>query len=320
MTGATIVQPPPDAGQACLFKAALTIDGSRRITIDGLKVKASPTDPCSGGVFIRGGSADVRLRQTEIEGGNQCVSIAQNSQVSLAGVTGRDASWAAVGVFDGSSVHIEDSLFEGSSEPGWHEGIAAIKGTAVVHGTVIRNMQIGLNADSGGIIDLGNFADYYPTSGPSDVVVESPAGTNFYGVSVSGGAAFHAGVKLRITTPGQWWGGESGGVRVSGSSSFDAWGTLEIIDSHGQGVFVGGSSFANVPGVVVTGADHGGLVVVNGSSANLDAWNIPTTPITGSGGPDLFCDATSVIAGGDRAPASTRQCDHVVGGGFVPLP
>jgi hypothetical protein len=319
-TGATLVQPLVDPGQPCLAKAPLTIDASRSITIDGLKVQASITDSCSFGVFVRGGSADVRLRNTVIEGGSTGVTISQKSQVSLAGVTGRDSSWAAVGVFDGCSAYIEDSLFESSTGSGWHEGIVAIKGVAVVHGTRIRNMQVGLDAGSGGIIDLGNFTDYYPASGPSDVVVESPAGSNFYGVSVSGGSSFNVNVKLRVTTPGQWWGGDTGGVKVSDASSFNAAGSLEISGSHGQGVVVTNNSFANVPGATITGTGHAGLVVVNNSSANLDAWNIPLTPITGSGASDLFCDATSLITGADKAPDSTRQCDHVVGGSSVPLP
>jgi hypothetical protein len=319
-TGATLVQPPGDAGQPYVFKAALTIDASRSITIDGLKVLASPTDAYSGGVFVRGGSADVRLRNTTIGGGNQCVSIAQNSQVSLAGVTARDSSWAAVGVWDGSAVRIEDSLFEGSTSPGWHEGIVANNSVAVVHGTRIRNMQVGMDAGAGGIIDLGNFTDYYPNSGPSDVVIENSAGTNFYGVSVSGGSSFNVSVKLRVTNPGQWWGGDTGGVKVSDASSFSAAGNLEVSGSYGQGVVVTNNSFANLAGATITGTAHAGLVVINNSSANLDVWNIALTPITGSGAPDLFCDVTSLITGADKAPGSTRQCDHLVGGSSVPLP
>jgi len=80
------------------------------------------------------------------------------------------------------------------------------------------------------------------------------------------------------------------------------------------------NSFANVPGATIAGAAHAGLVVINNSSANLDAWNVPLTPITGSSAPDLFCDSTSLITGADKASGSTRQCDHLVGGSSVPLP
>lgn len=319
-TGASLVRPIGNSQGSCLFKAALTIEASRRVTIDGLRVQASDTGYCSGGVFVRSGSADVRLRNLTVEGGNQGISIAENSQVSLAGVTGRDSSWAAVAVFDGSSLHIEDSLFDGSTGPGWHEGIVAIKGVATLHGTRISNMQVGLDAQLGGIIDLSEFGTYSPAGGPTDVVVESPAGTGFWGVSVGGGSSFNAGVKLRITTPGQAWGGDTAGVKVSDASSFTALGNLEISASQGQGVVVTNNSFANLPGAIISGTGHSGLVVINNSSANLDAFNVPLTPITGSGTPDLFCDATSLITGVDKAPGSTRQCDHVVGGSFGPLP
>ncbi len=63
--------------------------------------------------------------------------------------------------------------------------------------------------------------------------------------------------------------------------------------------------------------DH---VVINNSSANLDQWYVPSTPITGSAGSDLFCDATSLITGGNKAPTSTRQCANVLGGATEPLP
>jgi hypothetical protein len=321
-SGATLAQPPGDAGPPPYsLKATLTIDASRSITIDGLNVLASPTDPNSVGVFVRGGSADVRLRNTAIEGGNQCVSITQNSHVSLAAVTGRDPSWAAVGVYDGSAVYIESSLFESSSGQGWREGIAAIKGVAIVHGTRIRNMQVGMDVRSGGIIDLSNHGDYSPAAGQSDVVVESPAGTNFNGITVGGGSSFTIdNVRLRITHPGQSWGGDTGGVKVSDASSFNAAGNLEVVGSYGQGIVVTNNSSANVPGATVTGTGHAGLVVINNSSANLDAGNIALTPITGSIAPDLFCDSTSLITGADKAPSSTRQCDHLVGGSTVPLP
>jgi hypothetical protein len=326
-TGARLVQPPVDSARACLALGALTIDASRSITIEGLSVQASPTDVCSAGVFVEGGSSDVRLRGVSATGGNQCFCITQRSQVSLARVAGRDPGWAAVGVFDDSVAYVEDSVFESTFPQGWQEGIAAAKATANVHGTRIRNMQVGLDANSGGVINLANFADYFPTTGPSDVVIESPAGTSFDGVSVGSGSSVTVspvfvggGVKLRITNAGQSWGGQTGAVLVTDASSFDAGGNLEVVGSQGQGVVVANDSFANLAGVTISGSSHAGLVVINNSSANLDQWYAPVTPITGSAGPDLFCDASSLIAGGDKAQASTRQCGNVQGAATVPLP
>jgi hypothetical protein len=320
-TGARVIQPPVDLGRACLAQGAVMIDASRSITIDGLRIQASTTDGCSAGVFVRGGSADVRLRNATIEGGGHCVAITQNSQASLAAVAGRDPGWAAVGVYDGSAVYIENSVFESSSGQGWREGIAAIKGVAVVHGTRIRNMQVGIDVRSGGIVDLSNHGDYSPATGQSDVIVESPAGTNFNGVTVGGGSSFTVdNVRLVISTPGQSWGGDTGGVKVSDASSFSAAGNLEISGSYGQGVVVANNSFASIPGATITSTGHAGLVVVSSSTANLDASNIALTPITSSGAPDLFCDTTSLITGGDKAPTSTRQCANVQGAATVPLP
>ena len=326
-TGARLVQPPVDPGRPCVALGALTIDASRSVTIEGLSVQASPTDICSSAVFVNDGSSDIRVRGVAVTGGDQSFCVAHNSQVSLAGVVGRDPIWAAVGVFDRSEVHVEDSLFESTDSQGWREGIVASNGTATVHGTRIRNMQVGLDASAGGVINLANFADYLPTTGPSDVVVECPAGTNFNGVSVGSGGSltvappFTPGsLRLRITNAGQTWGGETGAVRVADASTFDAGGNLEVVGSQGQGVVVTNNSFANLAGVTITSSAHAGLVVINNSSANLDQWYAPATPITGSAGPDLFCDATSLIAGGDKAPTSTRQCVNVPGAATVPLP
>jgi hypothetical protein len=327
-TGARLVQPPVDPGRPCLALGALTIEASRGITIESLGVQASTTDACSIAVLIQGGSADVRLRGVTATGGTQCFAIAQNSHASIAGSIGRDPGWAALGVFDGSAAHVEDSLFESTSPQGWQEGIVASEGRVHVHGTRIRNMTVGLEANTGGVINIFNFADYYPTTGPRDVVVECQPGTNFYGVSVGTGSAvvvapsFVAGnaVKLRITNAGQSWGGETGAVRVADASTFDAGGDLEVVGSLGQGVVVTNNSYANLAGVTITGSAHAGLVVTNNSTANLDQWYAPATPITGSGGPDLFCDATSLIAGGDKAPGSTRQCANVQAAATVPLP
>jgi hypothetical protein len=325
--GARLVQPTVDPGRPCLALGALTIAASRSVTIDGLNVQASTTDGCSQAVFVTGGSSDVRLRRMVVTGGGQNFCIALRSQASLAGVTGRDPGWAAAAAFDESVVNIEDSVFESTAPQGWQEGIVASKATANVHGTRIRNMQVGLDAQSGGVINLQNSGDYYPTTGPTDVVVDCPAGTAFNGASVTGGSALivapafvSGGVRLRISGVGQGWGGETGGVVVSDASTFDAGGNLEVSGSVGQGVVVANNSYANLAGITVTASARAGLVVINNSTANLDQWYAPVTTVSGSAGPDLFCDATSLITGGDKAPGSTRQCANVQGGATLPLP
>lgn len=69
----------------------------------------------------------------------------------------------------------------------------------------------------------------------------------------------------------------------------------------------------------ITGVAHGGLVVVNSSTASADFSN-PLTVIGGNG-TDLFCDSTSQIAGGlNIAYASVVQCSNLLPGNYQSLP
>jgi hypothetical protein len=85
-----------------------------------------------------------------VEGGWIGVGVTANAHASLAGVTVRDPGWAAVGIFDDSVAHIEDWLLDNTdpSDGAWRQGLAAMKGTIAVHGTRIRNMQVGIEASS----------------------------------------------------------------------------------------------------------------------------------------------------------------------------
>jgi hypothetical protein len=322
---AAVLRQPAVASPSALIVAPLTVTASRSVTIRGLTIQASVSDPNSWGVYVRGGSADVRLRAVTVEGGSIGIGVAEGSQVSLAGVTARDPGWATAGVFDGCVAHIEDSLFESTTGEGWHEGVVAMKGTIALHGTRIRNMQVGIHAFAGGIVDIVNFSDYFPReSGPSDVVVQSEAGVNFQGVAVSGSASVHVDdARLRIIRPGQDWGGDTGGVSVTDGSTFSAaansrGAALEIQNSQGQGVFVANNSFADIAGASISGTTHGGLVVVNNSTADLDSADAPFTQVDGA--PDLFCDSTSLITGASKAIFDSKQCGRLLGPPSVPLP
>jgi hypothetical protein len=318
-TGAVLRQPARPGGNALV--APLTISASRSITIAGLTIRAL-TDVNSWGVFVRGASADVRLRNATVEGGNIGIAVAENSQVSLAQVTGRDPGWATLGAWDMSSVHVEDSLFESTTGEGWKQGIAVGKATITIHGTRITNMQVGMGADMGGILDVSNFSSNYPReAGPSDVVIEGPLATVYYGVTLSGGGVVNVyDAKLRIIGAGAPWGGDTGGVAVSNGSTFNAGANVEISGSQGQGVFVTNNSFANLAGAKITGTLRGGLVVVNNSTAVIGA-DGPAVPVTQiAGATDVFCDATSLVTGGAHASFATTSCDHVLPGASVPLP
>ena len=204
------------------------------MTIDGLSFTSDASKPPVIGIGAE--SIDVRLRNLNIVGGSVGIFAFETSEVSIARVNVKNSGWAYVFAVDGSNVHVEDCLLEDSSGTGWHEGISTENSPVYVRRTTIRNMQVGLNASFGGSIGLVDFNTYYPAGGVSDVVIENPAGLNYYGVQVdSGSKVFVSSARLRILNAGQPWGGDTAGVKVSASSSF--WGTASLIisGSHGHG-------------------------------------------------------------------------------------
>ena len=85
-----------------------------------------------------------------------------------------------------------------------------------LYDTEIKNMQTGLSAYSGAIVDVATFATYFPLGGPTDVTIESPAATNFNGISLMGRSSLNISTaKLVINNPGQPWTGrpEDRGIR-----------------------------------------------------------------------------------------------------------
>jgi hypothetical protein len=156
---------------------------------------------------------------------------------------------------------------------------------------------------------------------PNDVVIESPAGTNFSGVSVGSGSLLNLGdTKLRITNPGQPWGGNTAGVSVSDGGTLSAGANLVISGSQGQGIFVSNNSHASLAGSSITGSGHGGLVVANLSTVAVGTGTNPLTQITANG-TDLFCDSKSVITGGvNIANATIVKCGNLLTGDTEPLP
>ena len=150
----------------------MLIEASRSVTIDGLTFQ-SPVTGFSG-IGVGGGSIDVRLRNLSVQGGTEGIIIFEHSQVSMAYVPGRDPGYAPVGIYDGSDVHIEECLFENTSGAQWHAGLDVSTSHATIRGTTIRNMQVGINVNDGGIVDMNNFNTYFPLSEPSDVVIDNP--------------------------------------------------------------------------------------------------------------------------------------------------
>jgi hypothetical protein len=314
--GATLVQPA--TAPTNLFIATLLIGTSRSVTVDGLTVRS----PASGnsGIGIGQGSSDIRLRNLKVQGGGEGIIIFENSQVSLAGVTARDAGYTPVGVYDTSDVHIENCLFDNSTENSYHVGIDVGSGHVTIRGTTIRNMQVGINIYDGGGVDVNNFNTYFPLTRRSDVVIDNPAGTNFNGVAVAEGSSLVLNSAiLRIINPGQPWGGNTGGILVTNGSTLNAYANLEVSGSKGSGVFVTNNSHASLAGSRITGGAHGGLVVANLSTIAVGS-SSPGTEVSANG-TDLFCDSKSLITGAAGIiNASTVQCSNLVTGDSEPTP
>jgi hypothetical protein len=318
LPGATLQQPSKDPGNGLVIHVLL-IEASRSITIDGFAIHSGAS--ALGDIGIGRNSIDVQLRNLTVDGPSAFgIFVYESSQVSLAHVTARDPGFATVGVVDISDVHIESCLFENSTGAPFHEGLFVSTGHVTIQNTTIRNMQVGIGISDGGIVDIQSFNSYFPLSLPTDVLIESPAGTNFNGVSVGSGSLLNLGdTKLRITNPGQPWGGNTGGVSVSDGGTLSAGANLVVSGSQGQGVFVSNNSHASFAGSSITGSGHGGLVAANLSTISVAASN-PLT-LVGGNKTDLFCDATSVITGSaNLAGVPSVSCGNLLPGDNVPLP
>jgi hypothetical protein len=180
----------------------------------------------------------------------------------------------------------------------------------------IRDMQQSILVNNSGSVDLVNFD---PTAAGIDVFIDNPSGTNYDGALVSDGSSLNLGVKLRISNAGQPYGYDTGAVLVTNGSTLNASANLVVSGSQGQGVIVSNNSHAELAGSSITGGAHGGLVVVNLSTAGVDG-SSPLTMI-GANGTDLFCDSKSQIAGVQNiSNVKTVQCNNLLSGNYANLP
>jgi hypothetical protein len=310
--GATLQQPStnPQSNQY-----VLSIRASRRVTVSGLAVHSLPS--IFSAIAIGGGSNDILLQSVSTDG-SWGVVVYEASQVWLKKVTVNITSgYAAVSSFDKSDVHIVDSLLERPTDSNFYAGLFVGSGHVTMQGTTIRDMQQSINVGSSGSVDLGNF-DF--TAAGIDVFIENPSGTNYNGVLVSDGASLNLGsAKLHISNAGQSYGHDTGAVLVTNGSTLNAGASLIVTSSQGQGVIVSNGSHAELAGSSITGGVHGGLVVVNLSTAGVDS----STPLTviGANGTDLFCDSKSQIAGViNISNAKIVQCNNLLTGNYVSLP
>jgi len=312
LPGAALVQPSTGAGN--LANNVLLIGSSQSVTVSGFNIQATT----ASAVAIGHGSSDVRLENLNVQGNS--IVVFEHSQVLLSHVVAQDAPYAPLSVYDLSDVHVEHCLFQDTTGTQWHAGMAVGASHITTFDTTIRNMQVGISAYAGSIIDLVTYNTYTPLGGPSDVVIDNPAGLNSWGVSLDGGSSLNvASARLLINQPGQPWGGTTAGILVSNGSTLSTpndSNNLIITGSHGQGIVVENNSHATLTGATITGSAHGGLVLANLSSVDVSR-NYPIlvlTNISGSGVADLFCDSGSTITGAVHLTGGfSSQCSNVLG-------
>jgi hypothetical protein len=310
-SGAAIQQPATNPQNNSYV---LSITGSRGITVGGLAVHSLPS--IFSGIGIGKGSSQVQLQNVHIDG-SWGVVVYEESQVWLVGVTVDITSgFAAISAFDKSDVHISGGLLQRPSDSNFYAGILVGSGHVTMQGMTIRNMQSGINIGQSGSVDLVDFV----STAPRDVTIDNPSGTNFTGATVSDGSSLNLeSARLIIKNAGQTWGGETGAVFVTNGSTLNAGPNLLVSGSRGQGVIVTNNSHATVTGSSITGGLHGGLIVANVST--IDVQPSSSFTLVGGNAPDLFCDSNSFITGtANLAGVPTVNCGNLLAGNTVPLP
>lgn len=312
--GATLQQPSTNPPTPLII--LMSIFASRSVTISGLTFHSLPSAFSSIGVGY--GSTNVILQGLTIDGpwGILAYSASQvfvnKATITISG------GYAALAAWDKSDVHVENCSFQRAADSNWYAGITVGSGHVTMQGSTIRDMQQGITVGGDGSVDLV----YYDTTyAASDVFINNPAGTNFNGVVVSDAASLNiSSAKLHIIGAGQTFGSDTGAILVRDNSTLDAGsGSLVISNSHGQGVVVTDNSHANLTGSSITGSLHGGLVVVNQSTATIYS-SVPLTTISANA-VDLFCDSRSQIAGSmNISGAAVLQCRNLLSDIYVPLP
>ncbi|HKR82910.1 MAG TPA: right-handed parallel beta-helix repeat-containing protein [Terriglobales bacterium] len=313
LPGAALAQPATDPATGPVL--VLSIVGSRNVTVSGLAIHTRPGSNASG-IGVGKGSTGIELRNLAIDG-PWGIQVYGNSQALIAKVNvSITGGYAAISAFDKSDVHIQDCAIQPSGS-GWFAGIFISTGHVTMQGTTIRDMQQSINVDDTGSLDL----IYYDTSTPnSDVVVDNPGNGNFTGVSLRNSSSLNVdSARLLINHAGQIWGGSTAAVMVTNNSTVNAGPNLVITNSYGQGLLVTNNSHATLAGSSITGSAHGGLVVLNLSTATFGGDGALT--LTGANTPDLFCDSKSLISGLiNAAGVPTSACSNTLQYDFENMP
>ena len=309
-SGAAIQQPATNPQS---YSYVLSITGSRGITVSGLAVHSLSS--IFSGIGIGKGSSEVLIENVNVDG-SWGVVVYEESQVWLVHVNVDITSgFAAISAFDKSDVHIAGGLLQRPNDGAYRAGLLVGSGHVTMQGMTIRDMQQSISISGSGSVDL---VAVNPAIA-ADVTIENPSGTNYNGAIVSDGSSLNLSVRLVINNAGQTWGGETAGVFVNNGSTLDAGANLIVSHSQGQGVIVTNNSHASLSGSSITGGLHGGLVVANLSTIDIQPSSSPT--VVGGNAPDLFCDSNSLITGtANLAGAPTANCANLLSGNTVTLP
>ena len=310
-SGAVLQQP---ATNPLSNSYVLSITGSRGITVSGITVQSLPS--IFSGIGIGKGSNEVLFQNVNVDG-SWGIVVYEESQVWLVHVNVRISSgFAAISAFDKSDVHIAGGLLQRPSDGNFYAGLFVGSGHVTMQGMTIRDMQLGITIGTSGSVDLSDV----DTNEAVDVTIDNPSGTNTNGAVVSDGSSLNLGnARLIIKNAGQAWGGTSGAVFVTNNSTLNAGSSLIVFNSHGQGVIVTNDSHATLAGSSITGSLHGGLVVANLSTIDIQPSGSLT--LVGGNAPDLFCDSNSFITGtANLAGAPTASCANLLSGNTLPLP
>jgi hypothetical protein len=321
VSGATLSQPTiaPPSG---VLAALLRIEASRSVLVTGLRFQTPNNNGVPAPIAIGENSSDIHMRGLNIDGGGGWgILVVDHSQVFAQNVTVRNVGWASIGIYGGSMGEIQGCFLEDTTNT-WHVGISLENSSLGIAGTTIRNMQTGILADGGSIAVRDNAGLEYPkTPGSIDVLIENPSGNNFNGVLLDNSSSLIVGrpAKLVITNAGQAWGGDTGGVLVTGSSALIGSSNLVISGSRGQGLFVTNNSHATLDGSHITGSQHGGLVAMNLSTIAVVSETGPTE--VSANATDLFCDSKSVISGAANVTNATSiKCGNLLSDVYEPTP
>ncbi len=247
------------------------------------------------GIGIGHGSSDVRLRNLNVLGGGESIAVFENRRLRLR--TSRRRTRLATPAF---TIRLMCTWSTARSRIDRRILARRSRDGRIAHHDVCHfdHQYAGWNLCVWRLNRRRTFLQHVlPTSGVTDVTIDSPAATNFNGVEViTGGSLNVTGAKLVINHAGQTWGGTTGGVLISDGAAMNAANGLLVINrSYGQGLMMLNNSYATVSGATITTGGHGGVVLANSSRIDVSAGNVLT--LVGGNAVDIFCDAGSNVTG-----------------------